>query len=254
MAGINQFNDYNNTYNQNQNNSYFLSGLTNRQTSASGLDLTDYAAIRNGSYKKLMKAYYKNQEEEKTSTTSKTQDTKQSLTAMRDKADSLKKSTAALMDSSLWEKKKIKKKDEKTGEETEVEDYDWEAITKAVKSFVSDYNDVIEAAGKSDTRIILRNAVRMTSTTQQLSGLLEEVGISIGKDNKLAVDEEKLKEARVTTLKTLFTGAHSFGDKVAQKANSISKATVQSKSTYTRNGSYSDTLSKLVSGKVDEEA
>lgn len=27
-------------------------------------------------------------------------------------------------------KKKIKKKDEKTGEETEVEDYDWDAITK----------------------------------------------------------------------------------------------------------------------------
>lgn len=251
MAGINSFNDYSNTYNQNQNNSYFFSGLTDRQASVSGLDLTDYAAIRNGSYKKLMKAYYKNQEADKSS---KTEDTKQSLTAMKDKADSLKKSTAALMESSLWEKKKIKKKDEKTGEETEVEDYDWEAITKAVKAFVSDYNDVIEAAGKSDTRMILRNAVRMTSMTEQLSGLLEEVGISIGKDNKLTVDEEKLKEARVTTLKTLFTGSHSFGDKVAQKANSISKVTVQNKNTYTRNGSYSDTLSRLVSGKVDEEA
>ena len=34
---------------------------------------------------------------------------------MKTSADSLKKSADALNDSSLWEKKKIKKKDEKTG-------------------------------------------------------------------------------------------------------------------------------------------
>ena len=252
MAGINNFsnfNDYSNSYNQ--NNSFWFGGLTSRQTSASGLDLTDYAAIKNGSYAKLMKAYYKKQDE---NSSSKTEDTKQSLTSMKDNADSLKKSATALMDASLWEKKTIKKKDEKTGEETEVEDYDWDAITKAVNAFVSDYNDVIEAAGKSNTRSVLRSAVRMTSMTEQLSGLLEEVGISIGKDNKLTVDEEKLKEARVSTLKTLFVGPHSFGDKVAQKANSISIAAAQNKNTYTKNGSYSATLSKLVSSKVDEEA
>ena len=59
-------------------------------------------------------------------------DTSQKLTLMKTSADSLKKSADALNDSSLWEKKKIKKKDEKTGEETEVEDYDWDKITKAV--------------------------------------------------------------------------------------------------------------------------
>ena len=52
---------------------------------------------------------------------------------------------------SLW--KKIKKKDEKTGEEIEVEDYDWDKITKAVKSFVEDYNDVVKEAGESNTKI-----------------------------------------------------------------------------------------------------
>ena len=35
---------------------------------------------------------------------------------MKTSADSLKKSADALNDASLWEKKKIKKKDEKTGE------------------------------------------------------------------------------------------------------------------------------------------
>ena len=67
----------------------------------------------------------------------------QKLTLMKTSADSLKKSADALNDSSLWEKKKIKKKDEKTGEEIEVEDYDWDKITKAVKSFgYSPYNGV----------------------------------------------------------------------------------------------------------------
>ena len=72
---------------------------------------------------------------------------------MKTSADSLKKSADALNDSSLWEKKKIKKKDEKTGEEIEVEDYDWDKITKAVKSFVEDYNDVVKEAGESNTKI-----------------------------------------------------------------------------------------------------
>ena len=39
--------------------------------------------------------------------------------------------------SSLWGKKKIKKKDEKTGKEIEVEDYDWDKITKACLLYTS---------------------------------------------------------------------------------------------------------------------
>ena len=112
--------------------------------------LSDYAAIKNGSYGKLMKAYYAKQDAEKLSGKG---DTSQKLTLMKTSADSLKKSADALNDSSLWEKKKIKKKDEKTGEEIEVEDYDWDKITKAVKSFVEDYNDVVKEAGESNTKI-----------------------------------------------------------------------------------------------------
>ena len=77
----------------------------------------------------------------------------QKLTLMKTSADSLKKSADALNDSSLLGKKKIKKKDEKTGEEIEVEDYDWDKITKAVKSFVEDYNDVVKEAGESNAKI-----------------------------------------------------------------------------------------------------
>ena len=96
---------------------------------------------------------------------------------MKTSADSLKKSADALNDSSLWEKKKIKKKDEKTGEEIEVEDYDWDKITKAVKSFVEDYNDVVREAGESNTKDVLRNASWMTGMTDKNSNMLAKIGM-----------------------------------------------------------------------------
>ena len=58
--------------------------------------------------------YYAKQDAEKLSGKG---DTSQKLTLMKTSVDSLKKSADALNYSSLWEKKKIKKKDEKTGEE-----------------------------------------------------------------------------------------------------------------------------------------
>ena len=121
------------------------------------------------SHGKLMKAYYAKQDAEKLSGKG---DTSQKLTLMKTSADSLKKSADALNDSSLWEKKKIKKKDEKTGEEIEVEDYDWDAITKKVKSFIDDYNDVVKEAGESNTKDVLRNASWMTGMTDKTSYLL----------------------------------------------------------------------------------
>ena len=60
--------------------------------------LSDYAAIKNGSYGKLMKAYYAKQDAEKLSGKG---DTSQKLTLMKTSADSLKKSADALNDASL---------------------------------------------------------------------------------------------------------------------------------------------------------
>ncbi|MDE6433266.1 MAG: flagellar filament capping protein FliD [Lachnospiraceae bacterium] len=240
------------TINTSNDMSSLFQNLTgSNSTSNSGLDLTDYYAIKNGSYGKLMKAYYKNQDSEKKTESS--GDSKQSLTLMKAGTDSLQKSVTTLMDESLWEKKKIKKKDEETGEEKEVFDYDWDSITKAVKTFVDDYNNVIGKAGDSDTKGVLRGASRMTSITGEMSKLLNQVGIKIGSDNKLSVDEEKLKSASIGTMKTLFTGMHSFADKIMQKATAIGRAAAGNDSTYTSNATYSDTLSKLVAGKVDEE-
>ncbi len=264
MSEINSFNDYASRYNTNMDYStLFSGGAPYIDSGMGGVNVSDYAMIKNGSYGKLMKAYYAKQDADKLSQAG---DSSKMLTLMRSSADSLKKSAEALGNASLYEKKKFKKKDEETGEETEVEDYDWDAITKAVKSFVDNYNAVVEQAGNSETKNVLRHAAWMTSITEKAGNLLSKVGITVGKGNKLEFDEYVLKEKtalgksgikfdNISTLKSLFTGYGSFGSQISQKASAISSAAARTKGvdkTYNKNGAYSDTISKLFQSTIDE--
>jgi len=249
MSEINNFNDYTSKYNTNVDYSYFF-GATQSVTSGASFSLTDYMAIKNGSYGKLVKAYYAQQDAEKIAGKG---DSVQKSTLLKTGADALKKSAEALNNDALWEKKKITKTDEKTGKEIEVEDYDWNAITKAVKSFVEDYNDVLEHAGESNAKDVLRNAVWLTGMVESNETMLSKIGITVGKGNKMELDEDALKEADIKSFKILFTGHNSLADKISMKANSISNAAARTSGTYKSNGTYSNALSELVSKKVDEE-
>ena len=235
------------TSNNTQSNS-FLSGLNMNADTGSTFSLSDYAMIKNGTYGKLTKAYYAKEKAENRAASS---DSTTKLTSMAQNAGSMSKSSQALMNESLWQKKTITEKDAKTGEETTREDYDWKAITKALKSFVDDYNTTVESAGESDTKDVLRNAVWMTKTTSAYEKTLAKVGITISGNNKLELDEDELKNADIASLKNLFTGHNSFADKIMSKGNTIARAAAGAGGTYTSSGSYSIALSSLVSTKID---
>ena len=233
MSKVNNFNDYTGKYN-NTDYSYLFNNM--QPTSTGGtFSLGDYAAIKNGSYKKLLKAYYAKQDAEKSAISS---DAMKNSSLVKSSADALKKSANALNNDALWEKK---------------EDYDWDAITKAVKTFVDDYNSVVKLAGNSDSKDVLRNAVWMTGMTEANDNLLSKAGITVGKGNQMELNEDVLKKVDIRTLKTLFTGHNSLADKIATKANSISNAAARTSGTYKSNGTYSNALAELTSSKVDEE-
>lgn len=217
----------------------FSSMMGTSGTDNNAFSLSDYMSIKNGSYGKLLKAYYKKQD---AGTAESAEEEKKQLSLLKTKADNLKNSMLDLMDEDLFEKKTIKTKDEKTGEETEKVDYDWDAITKAVNSFADSCNAIISATGESDNKKVLRNATWLTQMTEANSKLLAKVGITIGEDNKLKVDADVLKKANVNTLKVLFQGAGSYADKVVQKAAQIGNAAVQGTSaggsSYTNNADY----------------
>ncbi len=227
-------------------------GIAGISSADNSFSLADYAAIKNGSYKKLMKSYYKQEEEEKAAAAP--GDTKQRLTSIKASADGLKSSVDVLQKEDLWQKKKYSRTDDESGEEIEYEDYDWDAIIDAVKNFTDSYNSVVSASGNSDTKDVLMNASWLTKMTASNVKTLAKAGISIGKDNKLTVDEETLKE-NISTVKLLFRGYNSFADKAASKADGISgsasRAASKLASAYDKRGAYANPLSSSVKDQVD---
>jgi hypothetical protein len=85
----------------------------------------------------------------------------------------------------------------------------------------------------------------MVAYTKANKNLLSKVGITVGSDNKLTVDEDKFKSADMTTVKSLFTGSGSFGKMTSTSATSSYSSAVSqlaklsSSSTYSNMGSYS---------------
>lgn len=247
MSSINDI-DTSNSY------AWLFGSSTGTTTSANfGIDLGDYAMVKNGTYKKLMKAYYAQAEAEKSSGTT---DSSTKLTSIQNGANALSKSMQALMSDSLWEKKTTTTKDETTGEETTTTDYDWDAITKAVSVFVSDYNDMIDELADSYTKSVLKNAIYMVKQVSANQNLLSQIGITVGSGNKLTLDEDALKSADIGTLKSLFSGSGSFAERLSLRAAKISSSAASAggnATVYTSSGTVSTTLSSLVSSKIDTE-
>ena len=196
-------------------------GNAGNNTAASdflGISYTDYACIRNGSYRKLLSSYYQKVENDgKTSSSSESKDSKQTLTSIRNAAGDLKNSASALLDkgkNSLFKTKT----DEKGNSYV---DYDTDEVYKAVKSFVEDYNSLLDSAAESDTTSILRAAKSMVSYTEANQKALAQIGITVGSDNKLSIDEDKFKEASKARVQSLFQSTGGYAYQINAKATSI---------------------------------
>ncbi len=192
---------------------------TSNSSSGSSI-LSDYGLIRSGAYKKLMNAYYGKQNSSSSSAAdSETEQAenqeKITLKTVKDSASELQSSALALKHTKLFEGTE--------NEETGKTEYNKEEIKKLVSSFVEDYNATIEAAGNTDTKSVLRKTLWMINDVKTNDGLLEDTGITIGEDNKLTLNEEKFAKANMSTLKSLFTGAHSVADKVMSKASELGR-------------------------------
>lgn len=81
----------------------------------------------------------------------------------------------------------------------------------------------------------------MVKNTKTYEKLLGKVGITIGSNNKLSVDEKAFKAADMSTVKTLFNGNSSFAYSTSSRASMInfSAASEANKTkTYTNTGKY----------------
>lgn len=101
---------------------------------------------------------------------------------------------------------------------------DPEKTLSAVKSFVESYNGTIDGLKNSENMKVLQKGLTLANTTNAYARTLKRVGISVGSDNRLTLDEDKLKKASPATLGSLFSGNYSLANKIADKASYINRA------------------------------
>ena len=220
-------------------------GSNSSNSGVSGsIDLASYAAIKNGSFGKLAKAYYSGDTKSAASTASSVSSSKASekasskkdvdttgLTQMKKDSDDLKASAEALNSEDLWKKTDGKE--------------DMSKIAGAVKSFADSYNKVVDQSSKVNSKEISQDMKFMTGMTDTFTKVLGKIGVSVGTDGKLSVDEDALKKADVSTVKSLFSGNATYGSQIADKANGISRDTQISTSIYGNDATVSSSLSSI---------
>ena len=199
------------------------------------INYSDWATIRSGSYNKLLNAYYgkagqvSDSDDTTSSSTSTSKDSTRTLAVIESDAKSVEKSVAALQE--IGDKSKFNKV-------TKTDDTD--AIYKAVKNFTDSYNSLIDEVGNSNTKSILRAGASMVNVTEANRKSLSDIGISIGADNKLTIDEEKFKKADMSKVKAMFADNSYYGTEVKRQAGreeSYSKSEDAKANTYQISGS-----------------
>lgn len=240
--------------NARQDYSYlFQSMTTSRGNSLGNLNfLSDYASIKNGSYGKLMKAYYAKDAADKTASTGKDTETKKNsistaadsaktLSEIEKAADAMKESADSLL--VKGSKSVFRKKNEKA---TVSEEYDTDAIYKAVSGFVTDYNDLLSKTSAASSKNLQSKADTLAAVTSANAKLLSRVGITVNSDSSLSLDEEAFKKSDMGTVKNLFGTTGAYGYKVSAQASMIDYTAAKESTrsnTYTANGTYSNVYS-----------
>lgn len=208
-----------------QDNSYLFQNL-----SSGGMTnlnyLSDYASIKNGSYAKLMKAYYGTGQDSGTAVGSAKSSTKNILKKLEEEKknprvskdvqtansnltsglSSLKSSVSTLQNSTTYT-------DTENGKSAA------DKVTSAVKAFVSDYNNVVNAAKGSTLTGKTAYVANMMSSTAANSGKLSEIGVRVNSNGTLEVDEAKLKTADLSKVQALFSpdDIMSYGSRLASR-------------------------------------
>ena len=219
---------------QNSNSIGTLFSSLNTSSSASSTTslLSDYYSIRNGSYKKLLTAYYDKLDKGEVESVSNSTSVDSTKTLAQIKSVTTDLSEAA---SDLLEKGSKSVFSKKDGE------YDMDAIYDSVKNFVDSYNEVIEEGSKASSTSIERSTNNLINTTSANAKNLAKLGIKIDSDDKLTIDEKAFKEASADAIKSMFNGAGSYAYNVSAKASQLMynvNTEANKSATYGSNGTY----------------
>ncbi len=181
----------------------------------------DLSLMRNGVYTKMLKAYYAKQTSstDKTSSSGKNSSSEDYLNTINDKLSKLKTTTS---DEALSSIKSGADQMKKAAGAVAGIDYDktsGDAVYSKVKDLVNTYNSLVTQTGKSDLVSISQSRTWMVNDTKAREAQWNKIGITIGDDQTLTIDEKKFKEASTSDIKNFLSGASGYASRLSTKAN-----------------------------------
>ena len=210
-----------------------VNGSNNSNNIFNSINLSDYNSIKSGTYGKLLKEYYKKADTDEIDSTSKKNTVNKSdseaikeLKQIQTDANALRDAASKLM---------------QRGSSSALGSDDMNKAYAAVKDFADKYNTLMEEGSESDSKSIKRTAEGMVDLMKDYKESLNEIGITIDKDNKLVVDKDAFMKSSMDKVQDLFRGNNSLSYLTSMRAITISN-TAYSESNksnlYTGNGSY----------------
>lgn len=122
------------------------------------------------------------------------------------------------------------------------DDDDKDKAYNALLDFVNGYNDLLDNTKDSENSNVIKQADYLKSLVSSNKSALSRLGVSVNSDNTLSINEDKFKEADLSTMKNLFTGVYSFGEKMTDRINQIYRYATQGDTltaqAYTNQGGY----------------
>jgi len=97
-----------------------------------------------------------------------------------------------------------------------------EELCAGVKNYVKCYNETLSALKKAPGVLNGYYSQMMQEVAKDSSGALENIGITVGKDGMLSIDEEKLKAAKVEDVEAVFGPSGEFSSKSSFLAGRVS--------------------------------
>lgn len=213
--------------------------------------LSDYASIKNGSYGKLMKAYYGPGQSSNTSSggtgrssyniLEKLEQEKRNPKVSKDIQEANSNLTSGL---GTLKNSIAKLQSEDTYTDTDNGQSAADKVVSAVKSFVTDYNKVVTAAKGSNLVSQTAYVTNMMSATSANADRLAEIGIKVNAKGTLDLNEAKLKEADISKVQEMFSSGDimSYGSRLASRVQFANTASTSStnKTDNTSTGSGTD--------------
>ncbi len=192
----------------------------------SASSLGDWGMMRSGVYTRMLRSYYDKYGVDTSNASNKTDkkdktETNAYETDISTKLESLQGSTTNTILSDVKSAAGALDTSAKAVADLDYDKSSREDMYASVKKMADSYNAVIKSVDKSDVVSVTQSTSWMKADTKALQSELKEIGITVGADGQISVNEETFKKAELDSIKELMEGSTGYASKIAQKASGI---------------------------------